>query len=102
MGQQRYTPECKDEAVRQFTERGHSVQGVAARLGVSTGQGSSGDASGLEEKGRSVVRQRGRDARGLAGAGRGDDDGGAVGADGLDDSVEVGVDGEGGEHAGRV
>jgi transposase len=36
MGQQRYTPEFKDEAVRQVTDRGHSVQGVADRLGVSS------------------------------------------------------------------
>ena len=36
MGQQRYTPEFKDEAVRQVTERGHSVQQVAVRLGVSS------------------------------------------------------------------
>ncbi len=36
MGQQRFTPEFKDEAVRQVTERGHSVQEVAARLGVSS------------------------------------------------------------------
>ena len=36
MGQQRYSPEFKDEAVRQVTERGHSVQEVAARLGVSS------------------------------------------------------------------
>ena len=36
MGQQRYTPEFKDEAVRQVTERGHSVQQVADRLGVSS------------------------------------------------------------------
>ena len=35
MGQQRYSPEFKDEAVKQVTERGHSVQEVAARLGVS-------------------------------------------------------------------
>jgi len=35
MGQQRYTPEFKDEAVRQVTERGYSVKEVAARLGVS-------------------------------------------------------------------
>jgi transposase len=33
---QRYTPEFKDEAVRQVTEKGHSVQEVAARLGVSS------------------------------------------------------------------
>ncbi len=36
MGQQRYTPEFRDEAVKQVTERGHSVQEVAARLGVSS------------------------------------------------------------------
>ncbi len=36
MGQQRFTPEFKDEAVRQVTEKGHPVQEVAARLGVSS------------------------------------------------------------------
>jgi transposase len=36
MGHQRYTAEFKDEAVRQVTEKGHSVQEVAARLGVSS------------------------------------------------------------------
>ena len=36
MSKQRYTPEFKDEAVRQVTEKGHSVQEVAARLGVSS------------------------------------------------------------------
>ncbi len=36
MSQQRYSPEFKDEAVRQVTEKGHSVQEVAARLGVSS------------------------------------------------------------------
>ena len=36
MGRQRYTPEFKDEAVRQVTERGHSVAEVAVRLGVSS------------------------------------------------------------------
>lgn len=36
MGQQRYTPEFKDEAVRQVTERGRPVQEVADRLGVSS------------------------------------------------------------------
>ena len=36
MGHQRYTPEFKDEAVRQVTERGHPVTQVAARLGVSS------------------------------------------------------------------
>ena len=36
MNQQRYSPEFKDEAVRQVTEKGHSVQEVAARLGVSS------------------------------------------------------------------
>ena len=35
MSQQRYSPEFKDEAVRQVTERGYSVQEVAARIGVS-------------------------------------------------------------------
>jgi transposase len=35
MSKQRYTPEFKDEAVRQVTDKGHSVQEVAARLGVS-------------------------------------------------------------------
>jgi len=33
---QRYTPEFKDEAVRQVTEKGHSVQEVATRLSVSS------------------------------------------------------------------
>ena len=36
MSKQRYTSEFKDEAVRQVTEKGHSVQEVAARLGVSS------------------------------------------------------------------
>jgi transposase len=36
MGRQRFTPEFKDEAVRQVTERGHPVTAVAARLGVSS------------------------------------------------------------------
>ena len=36
MSHQRYTTEFKDEAVRQVTEKGHSVQEVAARLGVSS------------------------------------------------------------------
>ena len=36
MGQQRYSPELKDEAVRQVTERGYSVQEVSTRLGVSS------------------------------------------------------------------
>ena len=36
MSQQRYSPEFKEEAVRQVTEKGHSVQEVAARLGVSS------------------------------------------------------------------
>ena len=35
MSQQRYTPEFKDEAVRQVLERGHPVAEVAERLGVS-------------------------------------------------------------------
>lgn len=36
MGQQRFTPEFKDEAIRQVTERGYKVVEVAARLGVSS------------------------------------------------------------------
>ncbi len=36
MSRHRYTPEFKDEAVRQVTEKGHSVQEVAARLGASS------------------------------------------------------------------
>ena len=35
MSNQRYTPEFKEEAVRQVIERGHSVADVAERLGVS-------------------------------------------------------------------
>lgn len=35
MSQQRYTPEFKDEAVRQIVERGYSVAEVSERLGVS-------------------------------------------------------------------
>ena len=36
MGRQRFTPEFKDEAVRQVIERGDSVVDIAARLGVSS------------------------------------------------------------------
>ena len=36
MSSQRYTPEFKDEAVRQVLERGYSVADISARLGVST------------------------------------------------------------------
>jgi transposase-like protein len=32
MSRQQFTPEFKDEAVRHVTEKGHSVQEVAARL----------------------------------------------------------------------
>ena len=35
MNNPRYTPEFKDEAVRQVLERGYSVPEVAQRLGVS-------------------------------------------------------------------
>ena len=35
MRHQRCTPEFKDEAVRQVTEKGHAVTEVATRLGVS-------------------------------------------------------------------
>jgi transposase len=36
MSSQRFTPEFKEEAVRQVIERGYSVAEVSARLGVST------------------------------------------------------------------
>ena len=35
MGQRRFSPEFKDEAVRQVVERGYSVRDVAGRIGVS-------------------------------------------------------------------
>ena len=35
MTNQRYSPEFKEEAVREFVERGYSVAEVAERLGVS-------------------------------------------------------------------
>jgi transposase len=35
MSNQRYTPEFKEEAVRQVLEKNHSVPTVAERLGVS-------------------------------------------------------------------
>jgi transposase len=35
MSNQRYSPEFKDEAVRQIIERGYSVAEVSQRLGVS-------------------------------------------------------------------
>ena len=35
MSNQRFSPEFKDEAVRQVTERGYSVAEVSQRLGVS-------------------------------------------------------------------
>jgi transposase len=35
MSSQRYTPEFKDEAVRQVIDRGYSVAEVSERLGVS-------------------------------------------------------------------
>ena len=35
MSTQRFTPEFKEEAVRQIVDRGHTVAEVAARLGVS-------------------------------------------------------------------
>jgi transposase len=35
MSAHRYTAEFKTEAVKQVTERGHSVQEVATRLGIS-------------------------------------------------------------------
>jgi len=36
MSSQRYSPEFKDEAVRQIVERGYSVAEVSVRLGVSS------------------------------------------------------------------
>ncbi len=36
MSSHRYSPEFKDEAVRQVTDRGYSVKEVSARLGVSS------------------------------------------------------------------
>ena len=36
MSSQRFTPEFKEEAVRQVLDRGYSVTEVSARLGVST------------------------------------------------------------------
>ena len=36
MGKVRYSPEFKDEAVRQVVERGYSVREVADRVGVSS------------------------------------------------------------------
>jgi transposase len=35
MGKEKYSPEFKDEAVRQVIERGHTVRDVAKRLGIS-------------------------------------------------------------------
>ena len=35
MSSQRYSPEFKDEAVRQILERGYSVTEVSERLGVN-------------------------------------------------------------------
>ena len=35
MSSQRYTPEFKDEAVRQVVDRGYSVSEISQRLGVS-------------------------------------------------------------------
>ncbi|RRE26248.1 transposase [Klebsiella pneumoniae] len=35
MGTPRFTPEFKEEAVRQITERGYSISEVSERLGVS-------------------------------------------------------------------
>ena len=36
MKSQRYSPEFKEEAVRQITQRGYSVKEISERLGVST------------------------------------------------------------------
>ena len=42
MSSERFTPEFKEEAVRQVVERGHAVSEVSARLGVSSHSGTSG------------------------------------------------------------
>ena len=83
MGSKRYSPEFKEEAVRQITERGKSVRDVSARIGVLThsiykwiraarpGKGD-GDVSGPSgsskrkegrKPGRRVVDRRSRDLR---------------------------------------
>ena len=36
MSAPRYLPEFKEEAIKQMTERGHSVAEVGARLGLSS------------------------------------------------------------------
>jgi transposase len=36
MGRPHFTPELREEAVRQVIERGHSVVDAASRLGVSS------------------------------------------------------------------
>ena len=36
MGQARFTEDFKSDAVKQITERGHSIADVSQRLGVST------------------------------------------------------------------
>jgi len=36
MGTERFTPEFKEEAVRQVRDRGHSIAEISARLGVSS------------------------------------------------------------------
>ena len=36
MGQPRFTEDFKTEAIKQITERGHSISEVSQRLGVST------------------------------------------------------------------
>ncbi len=42
MSSQRYTPEFKEEAVRQVIQRGYPVSEVAARVGVSATVSTSG------------------------------------------------------------
>ena len=36
MGQPRFTEDFKTDAIKQITERGHSIADVSQRLGVST------------------------------------------------------------------
>ena len=57
MSNHRYSPEFKDEAVRQIIEAGHSVSDVAARLGVSTNSLYKW-VTAVQLPGRGVIRSR--------------------------------------------
>ncbi len=52
MGTPRFTPEFKEEAVRQITERGYSVAEVSDRLGVSAHSLYKGSSQKTENKAR--------------------------------------------------